>query len=138
MSRASPVTTLFVLAAASCALGCDGTVQIVTPDRAATLLTAIDRAAALPVRSRGPVERSGPDGPMPEIAGRRMVIASEAATIAARVRYACRTLKIPPADAHRRAIEPDALCAGEDDSIHLSLACDRLCTAYLQVQSPRS
>ncbi len=138
MVRTSPVTMLLVLAAASCVSGCDGTVQVVTPDRAATLLAAIERAAALPVRSREPVERSGPDGTMPQIAGRRMVVAGDAATIAARVRHACRTLGIPPADAHRRTIEPDALCAGEDDSVHLSLACDGLCTAYVQVQSLRS
>ena len=115
-----------------------GALSLAVPGRAASLLAAIEAEAALPVRRSGPVERDGSDGPMPEIAGRRLVVASDAATISARALQACRILVIAPADARRRAIEADALCDGGEghsgESVHLSLTCEGTCTAYLQTQ----
>lgn len=115
-----------------------GELSFAPPGRAAALLAEIEAKAALPIWERGPVERQGPDGPMPEIAGRRLVSTSDASTIRARVLQACRKLGIAPADAQRRAIEPDALCDGGEehggDSVHLSLSCKGVCTVYLQTQ----
>ena len=115
-----------------------GELSVVLPGRAAALLTAVESKAALPVLKAEPVDRSGPDGPMPEIAGRQLVIDADAAAITARFRQACRTLGLAPADAQRLAIEPQVLCDGGKDhngeSVHLSLKCSGTCTAYLQIQ----
>jgi hypothetical protein len=120
------------------ALTLGGELSIVRPGRAEALLAQIEDKAALPVQRRGEVERAGPDGPMPEIAGRRLIVAADAATIRSRVGDACRSLGIAPADTARRATEPDVLCDGgnghDGDSVHLTLSCDGLCTAYIQTQ----
>ncbi len=113
-------------------------VSLVRADRAASLLVAIEKAAALPVSARGPIERTAPDGPMPEMADRTLVIDADAATIATRIVAACRTAGFRPPDARRRAIEGDVACVGGSsrpgDSVHLRLRCTKTCTAYLQTR----
>lgn len=116
----------------------DGELSLVPPGRAASLLAQVEQAAELPVRTRGLVERGGPDGPMPEIAGRLLVVDAGAPMVRARVLAACRSLGLAQADDMRRAIEPEALCDGGEghggESVHLRLTCQGTCTAYLQTQ----
>ncbi len=132
------VCIVLVLVIGGYATTLGGGLSIVPPGRAAALLDAVETAADLPVRGRGVLERDGPDGPMPEIAGRQMTIDADAAEIRARVRRACRSLGMAYADAERRRIEPDAVCDGGvghvGESVHLSLKRGDTCTAYLQTQ----
>ena len=129
---------IVVLAGAWYLLTRGGELSVVVPGRAASLLARVEEAAELPVRQRSAVERSGPDGPMPEIAGRELVVDANAPAIRSRVLGACRSLGLSPAAADRRALEPEVLCDGgqghSGDSVHLRLSCRDSCTAYIQTQ----
>lgn len=105
---------------------------------ALALLDAVEREARFPSPVRGATAQSGPDGPMPEIAARSLMIAAPQTDVLDKLSRACVATGLTLADQQLKAAEPDLLCRGRwrdrQVSVHADLRCAARCDLALETR----
>lgn len=107
------------------------------PD-AGDLMDEVIAKSGLSTSDSDPVVRTEEDGTTPDMADRTLRLHQLPAAITRSIQRACEALKLRPAGADWKRVEPDIVCEGswKDRSVdvHLNLKCTKRCSAFLQTR----